>query len=449
MKRQLIVLLLILPATVFKSFSQGITFKTNMSWAAVKQQAQKENKYIFVDVGATFCAPCHMMEKEVFTKDNVADFYNKNFINVKLQANKTPNDDAQVKSWYKDAELILKQYAVTAYPAYLFFSPQGEVVYRYGGSPTPDQFIAIGKSALNPELSVNAQIATFENHQMKIGEEGKFAMFLTEQGNNKEAQLVAKDYNTNFLNKADDSVLKSASNLIFISRFQFLLVPGDKYFKLFYNDGLELDTLMKYPGHSYRLTNRIITMTEVWNRIYENGTKTIKDPNPDWDNIRSSIVSKYSADRADRILPIEKYRFYIKAVDWPLAIKSGNELLKNPLFNAQPAHVELMNQVAYNAYEHGSNKADITPATKWTQLYLEHAPTDFAVTNTYACLLYKLGEKKKAIDQAQRSIDLLKQTGERYDQERLLPVYEENLHKMKDPAAPQMLKRTIYQDIAF
>lgn len=446
MTRQLIMLLLILSGILTKSFSQGIAFKTDASWAEIKRQAKIEKKYIFMDIGATFCAPCHKMEKEVFTKDSVAQFYNKNFINVRIQADKTAHDNDEVKSWYADVQQILKQNNVGAYPSYLFFSPEGKLVYRYVGTALPNEFIVLGVSALDPNLGVNKRIEDFKNHKMNLADEGELASFLQQQEKAKEASIVATHYKVNYLNKVDDSVLKIRSNLNFISGFPFLLVPGDRYFKLFYNHGPEMDSLT-WKGHSYHLTNRIITIAEIWNKVYVTGTKKIKEPNPDWEKIRNTIVTKYSAERADKILPVEKYRFYNEAMNWPHVIETGNELIENSAFNTSVPYADLMNQIAYNAFEHGRNRKDVVPSLKWAEKYLKNVPDNFSVRNTYSCLLYKLGETQKAIDEGERSIELLKQNVEREDMETMLPAYEENLRKMKNRAPSGELKRTVDKNI--
>ena len=54
------------------------------TWEEVLEKAKEENKIIFVDVYATWCGPCKMMAKEVFTQQEVADFHNATFINAKF-----------------------------------------------------------------------------------------------------------------------------------------------------------------------------------------------------------------------------------------------------------------------------------------------------------------------------------------------------------------------------
>lgn len=93
----------------------GIDFVKGLSWAQIKKKAKTENRYIFVDVFTTWCVPCIKMDKEVFSQKKVGDFFNKNFINVKVQADKGKNDSDPVKRWYSDAAYIAATYNIDSY----------------------------------------------------------------------------------------------------------------------------------------------------------------------------------------------------------------------------------------------------------------------------------------------------------------------------------------------
>lgn len=130
---------------------KGIKFEKGLSWSQIKEKAKKENKYIFLDAYTTWCGPCKMMSREIFTEASVGQYFNKNFINVAVQLDITAADDQAVKSWYQDAAALRKLYQLDSYPAYLFFNPQAELVHSiYGAIPVPEEFIRISKEAFNP-----------------------------------------------------------------------------------------------------------------------------------------------------------------------------------------------------------------------------------------------------------------------------------------------------------
>src|ERR1700722_17146958 len=78
-----------------------IKFVQGLTWDQINEKAKKEHKCIFVDCYATWCGPCKDMDKNVFTDNKVGETFNDKFICVKVQMDKTPNDDKQTKeNWY-------------------------------------------------------------------------------------------------------------------------------------------------------------------------------------------------------------------------------------------------------------------------------------------------------------------------------------------------------------
>ncbi|XP_001653842.3 spermatogenesis-associated protein 20 isoform X2 [Aedes aegypti] len=56
-------------------------------------RAKAENKLIFLSVGYSTCHWCHVMEKESFENEQVADIMNENFINIKVDREERPDID--------------------------------------------------------------------------------------------------------------------------------------------------------------------------------------------------------------------------------------------------------------------------------------------------------------------------------------------------------------------
>ncbi|RZM28543.1 MAG: DUF255 domain-containing protein [Pedobacter sp.] len=122
-------------AEIKKANLRSIAFKKD-KWADLLALAKKEGKLIFLDAQTEWCRPCRMMERDVFTLDTVADFYNANYINASIDMEKG------------EGPALNKKYKVTSYPTYLFINGDGEVVHTAGGYTDPAPFIAIGKEAL-------------------------------------------------------------------------------------------------------------------------------------------------------------------------------------------------------------------------------------------------------------------------------------------------------------
>lgn len=68
------------PLPPVEEHPKGISFKHD-AWETIKTMAQKEHKGIFVDCYTTWCGPCKMLSRYVFTNDTVGAFFNTNYIN--------------------------------------------------------------------------------------------------------------------------------------------------------------------------------------------------------------------------------------------------------------------------------------------------------------------------------------------------------------------------------
>lgn len=128
-----ILLLSIFATTLVKA--DGIEF-FHGTWEEALEEAQKQQKVLFVDAYAAWCGPCKRMAKNIFPLKEVGDFYNENFINVKLDYEK------------KEADGFRKNYTVSAFPTLYWIDFDGSVVHVTVGGQRADGLISNGKMAL-------------------------------------------------------------------------------------------------------------------------------------------------------------------------------------------------------------------------------------------------------------------------------------------------------------
>jgi len=115
------------------SAESGIKF-TDTSWREVLKQAKAQKKIIFLDAYASWCGPCKMLQKNVFTQKTVGDYYNGRFINVKMDMEKG------------EGPALMQVYPLEAYPTLMFIDGNGRVLKKVLGYQTPENLIAIGQS---------------------------------------------------------------------------------------------------------------------------------------------------------------------------------------------------------------------------------------------------------------------------------------------------------------
>lgn len=116
------------------AFSQGINF-FHGTWTEAMAQAKTEQKLIFVDAYASWCGPCKRMAANVFPDPQVGDYFNANFVNLKIDMEKPENSEFAGK------------YPVSAYPTLLILDAEGKIVHKHVGGLAADGLIAFGQKA--------------------------------------------------------------------------------------------------------------------------------------------------------------------------------------------------------------------------------------------------------------------------------------------------------------
>lgn len=117
--------------------AEGIQFFEG-DWQAALEKAKKEKKLIFMDAYASWCGPCKMMARGTFTKKDVGEFFNANFINVKMDMEK-----------HAEGRRLSNKYQLQAYPTLYFINGDEELVLQEIGYQKPGQLLAIGKKVVN------------------------------------------------------------------------------------------------------------------------------------------------------------------------------------------------------------------------------------------------------------------------------------------------------------
>jgi thiol-disulfide isomerase/thioredoxin len=159
--------------------AQGIEF-FHGTWVEALAEAKKQEKPIFVDAYTTWCGPCKMMSKNVFTHADVGAFYNENYVSLKIDMETT------------EGEAFQRTYPVSAYPTLFFIGNDGKVLKKAVGAKQVEDFIKEGKSALTKLENVDEYAKAYAAGERKPELVYKYVRALSRNG--KPNPRIVNDY---------------------------------------------------------------------------------------------------------------------------------------------------------------------------------------------------------------------------------------------------------------
>jgi thioredoxin-related protein len=378
---------------VSNSQNREITFEHG-DVASVLARAKKENKLIFIDAYTEWCGPCKWMAKNVFTNDTVADYFNRNFVNYKLDMEKGEGIE------------FAKKYSVRCYPNLLFIDGDGKLVHRAAGGMLPANFVACAENSMLPGKSFSSLNEQFEKKGLNEGNILTYASLLG--GSCLDATPGIKKY----LGTVKDADLQKRVNWVLIRDYmhdldsreiKYLVEHSDDFSKKFGKDTVE--------GKLASLGQRF------FDRFFKPGG-----------------YNKEEFEKAKKEFLSQK---------WPSAQKTvfTTELSLNK-FNDKPKYYEMaaahfqeyynndpnsLNSMAWDFYQNADNKEQLKAAVNMAKRATDLS-SSFAYLDTYAALLYKTGNYKEAEKQAEKAIDAAKKSGEEpRETEELLKKIREKL----------------------
>jgi len=167
--------------------AQGIEFFQG-TWKEAMAKAKEEDKLLFVDAFAKWCGPCKKMSREVFTQEKVGKYFNKNFINLKLDMEEA------------DGLTFGRKYPVSAYPTLFFLDGDGEVIKKVMGAQNADGLIGQGQLAIKSNDKSPQYAALYVDGNRDYETVYKYIKSLNSAG--KPSLKIANDY---ILSKPDIS----------------------------------------------------------------------------------------------------------------------------------------------------------------------------------------------------------------------------------------------------
>ena len=385
--KKLFLIFLLLPF-IGSAQVKGTHFEHGLSWQQVKEKAKKENKFLLVDCFTTWCGPCKYMASTIFPQEKVGEFFNKNFVNVKVQFDQTKNDSEEVKSWYANAQTMSKEFKINAYPTFLIFSPQGELVHRIVGGGEADEFIARAQMALNPETQYYTLLKKSESGNPTPETLKQLAVSAEAAYDEENSEKFANAY----IDTQKD--LYTKENLEFIGRYT--RSTKSKGFELMLKDPEKTDAILG-KGKSNKILSNII--------LEENIYPALRKPNVNIDSLVAAVQAKYPKVDINEPTDLIKIQIFQTEKKWN---KFQPAVLSYMKKYGTEVTAEMLNSFAWTVFENCKDPDCIAEALSWSKRSVDETQSkEPSYLDTYANLLYKLGKKDQAIAMQQKAVDLV------------------------------------------
>lgn len=335
--------------------------------------AELEGKLVFVDAYTDWCMPCKKMDKEVFSQKEVGDFYNNNFLSIKINMEQG------------EGLTLAEKYFIFAYPSLLFVDYDGTVVHRYAGYKDDKGMLTLGNEALDDSNNLEGLAEQYKNGERSPEFLMKYlqASFHAADGGHVEV-LEA------YLATQSDWDTPDNKELI----YNLLDRPNSKLF----------DHLVKNKAAYFEVYGENEVANKIQNIVYESlskGTTKLEDAD--------KLFARAFPKEAKKLAAQYKMAHYQQKEDGNNYAQAAIDYVKSfPEINS-----EELNDISWMFYDIVDNKKQLKQALKWAK---KSVKTDNSYLNndTLAALYHKYGKNKKALKVANKAIAIAKSNNEDY-----------------------------------
>jgi thioredoxin-related protein len=418
----------------------GIHFEQGLSWTQVKEKVKNEHKYIFVDCYASWCGPCKAMDKDIYPNEMVGNYMNEHFVSVKMQMDTSQTDNDLIKKSYGDAHAMMQDYKVNAFPTYLFFSPDGNIVHKEIGGRNVEDFIGVCNSAMDPNKQYYSLLEKFNQGKLDTSYMKTLARASNAIGDKELAGKIANDY----INQLPEEDLYKADDIWFM--IDYTTTSKNRGFSIFRNHadrihqavGIRPEDLKGFleniiykeelmpnlnskngePDWDVMQSNvkKYDSLGEDTYRIYKPGIifKSAIEPtlkrDPDWNKILP-VIKRQHAGKGEEFLVGSSVVYYLNS-----GLESGaSNDCKNFMLAAtyyfknyySYLTADPLNMWAWTVFQRSSDIKELERALIWSDSSLKLSlKPNAGYFDTYANLLYKLGKTREAVTFEKRAATL-------------------------------------------
>jgi thioredoxin-related protein len=383
-------------------------------WAAVLKDAKARQKPIFIDIYTTWCKPCKEMERTVFSHPVVGEALNADFICLQIDGEKG------------DGPALVSNYQVSAYPTTLFLDSRGNKVHNTEGLLGVTDFLTQTEHA-KALLADERSIETYEDDYKKGNRNPEFLLSYM-----KKRKLLKQD---------NGQILEE-----YLVKLPFAELKNEQTIALVY----EHATLLRGRGFEVLMSKRTDNKVQqklhkMWILAFNQAVKLKNENLLNEVIVATQRIAKTPAEAKELSAEMQlnywlalrqKERIPTAAVVYldTYVMPQNIEILKRQEATRDresPSkflnYVNNLGKTANYIQENFEEKLLLEKALAWAKRSTDLVENS-SNTDTYAHLLYKLGQKKEALIAQEKAIALAKKSNE----DKAFVLYlEEELAKMK------------------
>lgn len=349
--------------TSMGAISQIIEF-VEPDWQQAMEKARKENKLIMIYTNTLWCEPCLDMEEGTFQGKVIHDYYSKNFVNVPFDAEGFPGAE------------IADKYDSYVYPGFIFVNSYGELVHKGCGWMDEDQFLQLGKDAMNEPKTLRSFNKRYLEGERSKGFLAEYSFLLDAScvGGDNLVKSFFKDLPTEkWAEEASWTMINLNVFDPYSDQFEYLTSNYDLFIAKYGSDTVDAkiyDVLLRQFVEIYEGEDLTLFANQALQKIVKSVDFAQKD------ELESMINLQYSELVGD-------WELYASSV-----IKVIDEQAVNDSYQ--------LNEFAWKFYLNVDEQAQLNKAIGWMEEVLITEKTATSL-DTYASLLFKSGRVKESI----------------------------------------------------
>ena len=355
--------------------AEGIRFFEG-TWDEAVAEAKRLDRIIFVDAYAVWCGPCKKMAADVFPDDKVGEFYNKNFINLKLDAEKG------------EGLKFREKYPISAFPTLFYIDYTGEVVQQVKGAQQIDGFIELGKKALTKIDRSQQYVAAYESGDRDPELVLNYVRALNKAG--KSSIKISNEY------------LRSQKDLSTPFNLRFILEAAAEADSRIFDLLIERRTAIEALESAQVVKDRIREACEA------TAQKALEFRNRELLEEAIAKMKKYYPEKAASFRMSMEMDYWSAMGDVDKYIAACQQYAKTEAAKDEKA---LMGLGGALAQQFGHQPKAMQAAENFSKMAADKS-TDYKTHLNYAGILMRNGKKDKALEAAQKALEMAKPHGD-------------------------------------